>query len=661
MALSDKILPFNSVQIGYITRHKAVKRIEDKRRLLVERMAWMLFGLKAEEQILKQSPEAMQIFTHRSPLSKTDTKNLFIATYKNGHAAGALKELYAMMWGFGKYGFSPANVALAKKRLLSGVEKRYKETKTIRIDSIAQRLVNAIEQDSVYIDYDYDYNLSKKLINDICTKEVNRYFHLLLQEKHRYVLFQSAIQEKLDKNATLSLLEEAKTAAVDMSNEGGISKKILTKVLPETRLRSRTYDKELHIYHYVLENNITVDFKPTQLQKGMLYLQAYSEGGSSVLDLKGFRSIRHAAEWVGYSGPGDLTHTEVKKILSGKRVHVSLGISRFYETLRGACSSQDGASMFALLYATVTRPKISERIFENGKKELKSYLKQMHKDPDFLFSELLTKRYFKNNPRLKGETVAEVERLDRDEMLQYYKDRFSDMNHFHFFIAGDADPKMVERWITRYLGNLPVQNRTEHYHAKRYDYLRGRQRITARLADEDTATATLSYQSSVPFSLSHTLVIDALRSILEIRLRNMIREDKAGTYGVTVYTQTPAELRDKAVLTVTFKADPTRVEALLDTVKKAIKTLRKEGITAKELAVFKQRVATTFKKAKHYNAFWLEMMREHSRLGISMHEIMDIDSRLRAVTPKKVQQMAQEMLGEDVLESVMLPKKTAEK
>ena len=512
MLLSDKALSLNSVQIGYVTERKGMKRVEDKRRILVEKMAWMLFGLKAEEQMMKKSPEAMQIFTQRSPLSKTDIKNLFIATYKNGHAAGALKELYALMWGFAQYGFAPANVTLAKKLLLSNVEKAHKEIKTMRVDSMAKRIISVIERDSVYIAYDFDYDLTKKLIHEISVKEINQYFHTLLEEQDRFVLFQSATEEGLDRNKTLALLDEAKTVAVNMSKEENLSKVILTQTLPATKIRSRSYDKEMDIYHYVLENNITVDFKPTQLQKGMLYLQAYSEGGSSVLDMKGFRSIRHAAEWVAYSGPGNLTFTEVKKILSGKQANVVLGVSRFYETLRGSCSSQDAKSMFALLYATVTMPKIDKMVFENGKKELKSYLEQVSQNPLFLFAKLEIEKYFKNNPRLKNETIEELETLDRQEMLRYYKDRFSDMNHFHFFMAGDATPKEVEAWITRYLGNLPTKSRTEHYRAVRYAYLHGVQRVTAKLANENTATATLSYQSKVPFSLSNTLTADAVRS-----------------------------------------------------------------------------------------------------------------------------------------------------
>ncbi len=656
MSLTDKALPINSVQIGYITERTGMKRAEDKRRILVERMAWMLFGLKAEEQMMKQDPEAMQILTRRSTLSKTASKNLFIATYKNGHAAGALKELYALMWGFGQYGFAPTNVKLAKKLLLSQAEKAHKEVKTMRADQIAKRIIGTIERDSIYVAYDFDFALTKKLIQEISIEELNQYFHSLLKEKDRFVLFQSATEDGLDRNKTLALLDEGETLAVDMSKEENLSKVILAQTLPVTKIRSRSYDKERDIYHYVLENNITVDFKPTQLKKDMLYLQGYSEGGSSVLDLKGFRSMRHAAEWVAYSAPGDLTLTEVKKILSGKRVRVVLGVSRFYETLRGSCSTQDAESMFALLYASVTTPKIDKRVFENGKKELKSYLEQIRQNPSFLFNKLKIERYFKNNPRLRTETIDELEMLDKKEMLGYYKDRFSDMNHFHFSMAGDASPKEVEAWVTRYLGNLPTKSRAEQYRVERYPYLHGAQRVTAKLAGENTATATLSYRSKVPFSLSNELAVDAVRSILEIRLRNVIREDKAGTYGVSVYAEMSSELKDKAVLTITFKADPKRVEALLLTVKKVIEELKTKGVTDKELATFRQMVKTAFKKAQNYNAFWLEMMQEHSRLGLSMHEIMDVNMRLHALTSQEIQEMACKTMAEDLLESVMLPK-----
>ncbi len=657
MTVTDKELTRNSVGMIYIGEAPIVKTVQAKKALLIETIASMLFSLKAQEQILKKNPEAMVIDAGKDLLSPDKMSRMFLATYKNGHAKGALRELYALMWGFAKYGFSQSNFMLAKKLIRSDVAKAHKKIQTTRTDILAQRIVHTIEQDSVYIDYAYDFNMTNQLLDEITLEEVNHFYRALLSQSNRAILFRSSTGKALNREQALSVLEVAKKDAVDMSQDTNLSASILEEKLLPTKLLSKTYDKKLGIYHYQLENGILVDFKPTDMQKNTLYLKGYSEGGYSVLDDKGFSTIRHAAEWIDLSAPGKFTNMELKKMLSGKQADVLLGIGRFYETIQGKCSSFDTESMFELLYAKVMHPKLDERIFINGKRQVKNAIEQASKNPRYAFSKRVVAQYFKNNPRLKPESIEEIEHLERAKMLSMYKERFQDMNHFHFVIIGDQKPEEIETLISTYLGNLPSQKREEHYRINRYAYVPGEQKIEAPFNHEESASVTLEYRSILPFSLENKMVADAVKEILDIRLRNVIREEKSGTYGISISIDMQPELKDTLVCSISFNTAPQRVAELVDAVKKEIIRMKAEGVTDQEVTVYKQTVMVSFKKALNYNRFWLDMMTRSHQLQIPLPEMLAIPKILEQVTKEKIKAASSKIFGTDILQAELLPQK----
>jgi zinc protease len=657
MTVTDKELTRNSVGMIYIGDAPIVKTVHAKKSLLIETIASMLFSLKAQEQILKKNPNAMVIDTGKDLLSSDKMSRIFLATYKNGHAKGALQELSTLMWGFSKYGFSQANFLLAKKLIRSNVAKAQKKIKTTRTDVLARRIVRTIEQDSVYIDYDYDFNMTNQLLDEITLEEVNHFYRALLSLSNRAILFRSSTGKALNREQALAVLEVAKKDAVDMSQDTNLSDSILEEKLLPTKLLSKTYDEKLGIYHYTLENGISVDFKPTDMQKNTLYLKGYSEGGHSVLDDEGFNTIRHAAEWIELSAPGKFTNMELKKMLSGKQVDVLLDIDRFYETIQGTCSSFDTESMFELLYAKVLHPKLDERIFDNGKRQVKNAIEQASKNPRYTFFKRVVEQYFKNNPRLKPESVERVEQLNRMKMLSMYKERFRDMNHFHFVLVGDQKPEEIERLISIYLGNLPSQNREEHYRVNKYAYVPGEQKVVAPFNHEDSASVTLEYRSTLPFSLKNKMLADAVKDILDIRLRNVIREEKSGTYSISISIDMQPELKDALVCSISFTTAPERVAELVEAVKKEIIRIKKEGVSDQEVSVYKQTVLVSFEKALNYNRYWLDTMVVAHQLQIPMQEMMGIPQMLDQVTKEQVKAVASKVFGTDILQAELLPQK----
>ena len=656
--IKDKELTQNSVSLAYLEKNRGLHTVEDKKRMLTENIMLMLFNLRAGEQLLKNNPKAQRIGAGSNHLGNSRKIVEFYADHKEGNGLVALKELYALMSSFDRYGFSKNNFELAKKKVRFEVEKAHQQIVNLRSNIITDRLVENIKNHQVYIDYAYDYNLTKKLLKEMTLDDVNNAFQALMKTKNRLLIFSDTLGKTVTITEAQKVLKEAKTQAKDLSHTATLPTHLIGKALPYKKIVSKTIDKQTGVYHYVLENNVTVDFKPSKFSKDRILMKGYSFGGYSLLSDDDYNQIRHASEWIEASGAGKYTDTQIKKILASKTVEVSPDIERFGEQIIASCNAQDMQSMFELLYLKLTEPKLDAKIFENSQKIVKNIIGQMKKNPDYLFGEAYIKYYFYNNPKMKPETVDDVQKLDREKILSLYKERFSDFNHFHFAIVGDATPEKIEKLIGTYLANLPVQKREEMYVSKPYAYRKGAESIERAFNHEQSTKVTLEYRATVPYSVRNKIILNALGAITKIRLRNSIREDKSGVYAIGMDTTMDPELKDKATLTVSFNTAPKRADELIKATRKSIEKVKNEGVTQEELSAFQENFYVMLRGALQENGYWLDMMMSHYKYDTPLSLIYDAKEIVKSITPKEVQDMAQKIFSEDSMTAKLTPKQS---
>jgi len=655
VTLTDKELTSNTIQIVYGKSIPKLQTINAKREAMVNNIAMKLFYQKAQEQILKKSPKTLKIESFSNLVSVNRENINFIALYKSGDIDGALKELYSLMWSFKKYGFAKTNFNLVKEQILSDALKMHKTARIMRSEIVMNKLLNSISTDSIYVDYDYDLNLTKTLLKDISLKEVNNFFSKLIDSKNRVILFKTMTNDGLDKNSTLQILESAKLTAKDLSKVEALPKSILDVNLTAKPIVSKSYNKELDIHRYKLSNGIIVDFKRSIRQKNILFLQASSQGGNSILPIDELHAMSYAPEWVSLSGVGKFTNTQIAKIYSNKQLSVDLSVNRFNEEIKATCSSFDAKSMFELLYVKLMQAKLDEQIFKNGKRFATTTIMQIEKNPSYHLIQEVIEKYFKNDPRLKMTTVEDVADFNKTKMLELYKKRFSDMNNFYFTIVGDMKPKEVENLISIYLANLSTQDRDESYSSKDYDRLKGKQSIKSYHNSENRAELSLEYHAIIPFSLENQLLLGSVVNILNVRLRNVLREDKSGTYNIDVKQDMPFELKDKATITISFKSDPKRVDELIDSAKGVIESFIKNGATIQEIANFKESTKVELKNLLTYDTFWTNTMIYANEMNISISKMIDVPSRFDILTKENISKISKTIFTKDMLQSELLP------
>ena len=658
MFVSDRELSRNSVTMFLTEDISPMRTVADKKMALHKAMILMLINLRMQEQLHTQSPKAMAMMMSMEQISRDRYTYEFAASYKSGDGLEAMEELYSLISSFEKYGFSAENFALSKRLILANVEKAHARLKDNQSADIANNLITTIENDSVYIDYEYDYNLTKELINSITLAELNSVYREILDIKNRSILFKDIDGKKLDRDEVLARLKDAKLKAKDLSKVEKMASSIIDQNLTTTKIISKSFNKDLGIYSYVLENNISVDFKQNSKNKNLLLLTAFSDGGYSILKGDKLTQSKNATVIIDKSAPGKWTITELEKIMTSKQASVDISIERFGEKIVASCNTVDIETMFELLYAKITEPKVDKLVLKNIKNILSNNIRQAENNPQYLFMKDIAKEYYYDNPELLPNTISEIEKLDSKSILALYKDRFADMNHFHFVISGDAEPAQIEQLIAKYLGNLPTDDRDETYLAIPYKYPKGDINITKQYNTQNRANLTIQYTSKTPFNIKNSIRTILTTNILSIRLRNLIREQKSGVYDISVNTEFEQELKDEAVTSIKFACDPKRRDELVSAIYSAIERLIQEGVSDDELQSVKRMIGLAYRKGIDNNSFWVNGIMKSYRFDTPVDTIVKFPDILDSIQRETLQDIAKELFGKNRLVMSLMPKKS---
>ena len=656
---TDKELTSNSLTIFYMDKMEPNKRVSDVRRGLVESIMIRLFNLKAKEQLLKKDPKATSISFGDDMISSQRGAYTFSASFRNGNDLGALEELYGLIWSFKKYGFSKSEMALVKEEMLANNENAYKQVHDKYSSSLASSLVfYARHTDNTFIDYDFDYNLTKELIPTITIEEVNREFKRVVGIKDRAILFTNTTGDSFTKDKVLKTIKKAESRAEDFTKVKLLPKEILEKKLEPKKILSKQYNKKDDIYHFVLENGINVYFKPTDFTKNNVSLTAFSFGGTSLYDVDELDNVKKATGFILASGAGKFSTIDLSKILADKDIGVSTSISKFTESIGAGANSKDLKSMFELLYLKITQPKIDETIAHNRKKELQEDVEEVLKNPFAHFNRELQLFYNKNNPRIFFDTNASIEKLDSSKMLEIYRDRFSDMNNFTFVIVGDTTVEKLEPLLATYLGNLPTKERKESFKHRVEPQVDGKHTFTRDYNNENITETLIHYRSNLAYSNRTNMKLAAMTDILSTRLRKEIREKMSAVYGIGVSFNIKRLDRDETEITISFSSDPKRANEVVKAVELAIEKLKKDGVTKEELDIYKKKFDVSHETAMRENSYWSYKIKSALKYNSSLeYEMHSLPKLVHAITPKEIKELSKSTFSKNLVIAQLKPKR----
>jgi zinc protease len=296
---------------------------------------------------------------------------------------------------------------------------------------------------------------------------------------------------------------------------------------------------------------------------------------------------------------------------------------------------------------TFVEPRADPDFFNVMKTQTKTMLGSMKAQPMFAFQEAIGKALTQDHPRQRTPTPEMLDTMDLDKSFAFYKDRFADASDFTFVFVGTLDPKTVRPLVEKYLASLPSTGRKETWKDNHVEP--PTKVVTARVDKglEPQGHTRIVFTGPFVYNQEQRIAIRAVASVLETRLREILREELGGTYNVSVSANYDKYPKQEYSLAIDFGSNPDRTEELVKRVFTEIDAFLKSGPTDKQLADAKEAFVRDYESNMTNNGYLLSQIATRYEEGdqADLPVLFDLASWYRKLTTSSVQAAARQYLN----------------
>jgi zinc protease len=133
--------------------------------------------------------------------------------------------------------------------------------------------------------------------------------------------------------------------------------------------------------------------------------------------------------------------------------------------------------------------------------------------------------------------------------------------------------------------------------------------------------------------------VDAATDVLEIALRDILREELGETYGVSVGLSQALPQRGAGSIGISFGGAPDRIDGMVDRVMKEVQRLQQEGPSEDLTTRAKETARRTHEVSIKQNGYWLSRLQSAKLLDRDPALILTREQRIDAITPQNLHEM----------------------
>lgn len=555
---------------------------EDYRQMLVRSMFNSMLNQRLRELTKQPNPPFLGAGSSQGDLVRTKAAYILGAGVQDGGIERGLEAVLTEALRVQRHGFTTPELERLKVSMLRGIEQAYLERDKTRSGRFASEYVRHVLTGEVIPGIAYEYQLYNELVPTIQVEEINALVDEWITDTNRVVLVNAPEKENVQVPSEENLL-----AVIDAVQEKEIepyaetvSDEPLVPVMPKPgRVVTEHHIDTLNVTEWVLSNGVRVVMKPTDFKNDEVLFTSFSPGGHSLVDDKDYVAAITASSVMSESGLGAFNQIELGKKLAGKVVRVSAGIGTRTESVTGSASPQDLETMFQLIYLKFMAPRADSSAFIAYQDRIRGMLQNRNLSPESAFYDTISVTMSQNDFRSRPWKVEMLDEMDLGKSLQIYKYRFADASDFTFVFVGNFEPVQIKPLVETYLGSLPALIRNETWRDVASVPPTGVVEKTVRRGQEPKSQTYIQFTGEFDWSdRLHRYRFDAMVDVLRIKLREVLREDEGGTYGVGVRGSHWQYPEPRYSITVNFGCDPERLEELTGLVFAQIDSLKQGGL-----------------------------------------------------------------------------------
>jgi zinc protease len=646
-----------TVELMYESDPLPQNRITDYRRMLIERLYSRILNFRLYELLNQAEPPFIVAYAGKTSIVRSKDIYELAAAVKENVVEKGISALLTEANRIRQNGVTQSELDRTKNELVRQYEQYYKERDKSNSEQFASEFQRNFLEGEPIPGISYEFRLAQEVIPGISIDEVNNIANTLMPNKNRVVLINAPEQARSvlpDEDQLTALLKQIDEQKVEAYVDEVSEKPLISKMPEPSKIKKEKKYPDTGIIEWRLSNGIRVILKPTDFKNDEIKFQGFSMGGTSLISDKDYYSAWAASNIVSLSGIGDFDLNSLNKKLTGKVVSVFPYIDELSEGVIGDASPDDMETMFQLIYLYMTSPRKDSIAFKSYLTRMKAYIENRSADPENAFYDTLMVTLAQHHPRRKPLSTAMLDQINFDATYDSYRERFADAEDFTFIFVGNFTPEKIKPFVTTYLGGLPVTKRTETWKDIGIHYPKGIIEKEVIKGIEPKSEVSMNFTGDAEWTRENNYILQSLGSVLDIKLREILREDKSGTYDVNVSSVLNQLPKQDYKISITFGCDPSRVEELTNTVFQVIDSLKQFGPAEIYITKVKEAQLRSYETNMKENTFWLRALQNYYFNGQDPSLILKYPELVSTLTSERIQMAVNRYLKKDNYVQVVL-------
>lgn len=611
---SDAEAEYTMIELAFGHPPMATKTFADLRKSILLQLANGIINERLTDYSISENPIMSYGYTYYGNYVRTRDA-LFAAGYTEAAQIPAVLEaLIKELRRVKEFGFNPSELERQKEVIQTELDQAMSESGKTSSAELIWGLIYHYLQGEPYTGEKFMLDFYNSIRASITLEEVNAAIREKIDFTRNNVIIVTGTAKEngqlISEGEVRKIYANALKAKVKPYVEQKIPNSLLATTPRPGKIHHEEKNTELDVTVWHLDNGARVVIKTTDFKNDEIMFRAVSKGGSSVLNDKEWLVTKAAGDITMYSGLGNMDYGQLEKYMAAKQVYGQAFISNYMENMIGSSSVKDLEILMQSIYACFAEARFTKKGLAAYKHEQTVFLKEKN-DPKTVFHDSLGYYQYDFHPRSKPDDVKDLAHITLEETQRIWKNRFTSTGDFDFFFVGNVTPEMLRPLVEKYIAGFSQVTQRENYRDVGMSVRKEPLEWTLHKGKEPQARAEIKIRCEIDDANQASKDFKILGRLLSIRLREVLREEMGGVYGISGYPSVVRFPDQYGVLSISFGCDPNRLEELIKAAKDVYETLKTAGPSDDDLRKLQEttkRETETFMKE---NRWWMNTLVSH--------------------------------------------------
>ena len=349
-------------------------------------------------------------------------------------------------------------------------------------------------------------------------------------------------------------------------------------------------------------NNTVLNVKRTLFEENSASVAIHFGDGEKRLPQAGLSLLAEAV--VNRSGTGTLRESEISRVLAGKSVNYRFRIGAESLSLAGNALSSDLETLLQVFQAILLDPGLRADAYQSAMKRFELMYKGMNSDINGAAKLYLAPFFAGNALTEEMPSWKDFKALTLDDVRAWLLPQFANAP-LEISVVGDVEEAEVVALVSRYFGSLATREYREVKTKIVPHFPAGKTHEVSIGLNEDKALVQMAWLTDDYWDIKRTRRLHVLASIIDERLRKLIREKSGESYSPAAFSTNSKIFPGYGKIVIEVMTDAESLDPVIEQIGEVIQSLHDDPVGADELERSKQPAITSIKEHMATNGYWL--------------------------------------------------------